>query len=173
MSEEIFLSLGANLGDRAANLDRALAGLQEKAVRLLTRSSFYLTDPVGSVEQPQFLNIACLVGTALAPEPLLQTCLALEEEMGRVRWIDKGPRIIDIDILFFGDQLIQTAALTVPHPELHARRFVLAPLKEIAPGFRDPRSGQTVMALYQDCPDRSSVHRLSEEEARRLPSTWT
>jgi 2-amino-4-hydroxy-6-hydroxymethyldihydropteridine diphosphokinase len=171
MSEAIFLSLGANLGDRAANLDRALAGLQQKAVRLLTRSSFYLTDPVGSVEQPQFLNIACLVATALAPGPLLQTCLAVEEEMGRVRWIDKGPRLVDIDLLFYGDLIIRTPTLTVPHPELHARNFVLTPLKEIAPGFQDPRSRRTVLQLHRECPDRTAVLRLSEEEARRLPAT--
>jgi 2-amino-4-hydroxy-6-hydroxymethyldihydropteridine diphosphokinase len=170
MTEEIFLSLGANIGDRAASLDRALDELRRQEVLPISRSSFYLTDPVGLADQPRFLNIACRVGTVLEPGPLLEVCLSVEAELGRVRHISKGPRIIDIDILFYGDRVIHTPRLVVPHPELHARNFVLTPLTEIAPGFVDPRSRKTVSELHRECRDRAMVVRLADDQARRLPS---
>jgi 2-amino-4-hydroxy-6-hydroxymethyldihydropteridine diphosphokinase len=169
MVETVFLSLGSNQGDRAANLDRALELLTGGEVFLLCRSSYYLTDPVGPVRQPRFLNIACRVKSALAPEPLLDACLGVEQEMGRVRRVDKGPRLIDIDILFYDGLLLETPRLSVPHPELYARNFVLAPLKEIAPDFADPRTGKTAAQLFRECPDRTLALRLRDDWARRLP----
>lgn len=130
----IYLSLGSNLGDRENNIEAALRLLQEK-VRLVKRSSFYETEPVGFKDQPWFLNIAAECETDLSPLPLLQFTQGIEHQMKRVKTFVNGPRIIDIDILLYENENIKTEALTIPHPRMLERAFVLFPLYEISPNL--------------------------------------
>jgi 2-amino-4-hydroxy-6-hydroxymethyldihydropteridine diphosphokinase len=136
-------NLGSRFGDREANLREAVgrcAALGE--VRAV--SSFYDTEPVGYVSQPRFLNGALLLETELEPLALIRGLLEVERAMGRERVIAKGPRVIDLDLLLYGMVVMATAELTLPHPELHERRFVLEPLAEIAPGMMHPMLDLTV-----------------------------
>jgi len=137
------VALGSNLGDRAGNLNEAVRRVGELG-RVVAVSSFFDTEPVGYLDQPRFLNGALLLETTLAAEELMEALLGIETAMGRVRVIDKGPRVIDLDLLLFGDAVIETDGLVVPHPGIGQRRFVLEPLAEIAAGMVDPRSGRTV-----------------------------
>ena len=157
MEAEVFLGLGSNLGDREAALEEALRRLCGRGLRVALRSSTWLTEPVGGPPQGPFLNAVVSGTTALSPEGLLRACLETEREMGRVRTVRDGPRTIDIDILFYGDVRRETPGLTIPHPRLHERRFVLEPLFEIAPALRHPVLGLTVAELRQRCPDTSDA----------------
>ncbi|SHH67004.1 2-amino-4-hydroxy-6-hydroxymethyldihydropteridinediphosphokinase [Sporobacter termitidis DSM 10068] len=130
----VFFSLGSNLGDTEANIKEALRLLSEK-VRVVRVSSFYETEPVGYKDQPWFLNIAAEGATSLSPEELLQFTQSIERQMKRVKTIVNGPRSIDVDILLFNDDMIKTETLTIPHPRMLERAFVLVPLYEIAPGL--------------------------------------
>lgn len=142
----VYLALGANLGDREKNLHDALARIAP-FVHVTHVSSLYETEPVGVREQPWFLNLVCVGTTTLSPVDLLRRAKKIENEMGRTESIRFGPRPIDIDILFY-DRLIQLSpALTIPHPRLHERAFVLVPLAEIAPDFVHPRLRVTVRDL--------------------------
>ena len=131
MSERIYLGLGSNLGDRLANLGRAVRELEERGVRGLRSSRVYETDPVGGPPQPEFLNAVLEAGTELEPRELLKVCLEIEAEMGRVRGERWGPRLIDLDLLTYGGIEIDEPDLTVPHPRMHERAFVLVPLLEL------------------------------------------
>ena len=164
MDSRIFLCLGSNRGDRKGHLETALEKLRRKGVKVQQRSSFYWTEPVDVVEQPTFLNLVCEVETSLNPESLLKACLSTEKEVGRVREKRKGPRRIDVDILFYGQERIRNANLTIPHPALYQRNFVLIPLEEIAPEFPDPVCGKSIRELRQLCRDRAGVRRLSPVE---------
>ena len=139
-----FLSLGSNLGDRAALLNTALNRLETEGVRVARRSSIHETEPQDYLNQPKFLNIAVQVETNLTPQELLAAIQKIETELGRQRTIPKGPRTIDIDILFYANEIIATPDLEIPHPRLTERRFVLDPLSEIAPDLHHPATGQTV-----------------------------
>lgn len=139
-----FLSLGSNLGDRQALLVEALNRLESAGVYVVRRSSIHETEPQDFRDQPWFLNMAVEVETGLTPQELLAAIHKIETEMGRQRSIPKGPRTIDIDILFYANEIIATPDLEIPHPRLTKRRFVLGPLSEIAPELRHPVSGQTV-----------------------------
>jgi 2-amino-4-hydroxy-6-hydroxymethyldihydropteridine diphosphokinase len=130
----IYLSLGSNLGDTEENIREALRLLSEK-VSVTKISSFYETEPVGYRDQPWFLNIAAEGGTALSPEELLEFTQSVEKRMKRVKNFVNGPRLIDVDILLYNGETIQTDTLTIPHPRMLERAFVLAPLQEIAPGL--------------------------------------
>lgn len=156
----VYLGLGSNLGDRAAALDRARARLEARGFKTLARSSTWLTEPVGGPPQGWYLNEVLAGETALSPEALLSACLLTERELGRVRGERFGPRTIDIDILFYGDQRRAAPELVLPHPRLHERLFVLAPLAEIAPDLRHPVLGLTATELRARCPDTSAVRRL-------------
>jgi 2-amino-4-hydroxy-6-hydroxymethyldihydropteridine diphosphokinase len=155
----VFLSLGSNLGDRAATLEAALRELEASGeVRVLRRSSLYATAPVGVLDQPTFYNLAVEAETALAPEALLARCQAVERRLGRVRGERWGPRTVDVDILLYGGETVRSEHLTVPHPELLKRRFVLEPLLEIAPDATLP-DGSSLAAHLPSVADQS-VRRL-------------
>lgn len=156
----IFIGLGSNQGDRQASISRALEALRGPGMRPVLRSSTYRTDPVEVIDQEEFLNQVVGCVTALSPEAILDLCLALERSMGRIRARDKGPRIIDLDILLCGDEIRDTTALRVPHPKMHLRRFVLVPLVEIAPDAWHPLLRKTAAEMLLACPDRSRVERL-------------
>lgn len=153
----IYLSLGSNLGNRKANLEVALDQLETKDSVIQKQSSFYETEPVEWLNQPCFLNLVCQVKSQLNPQALLKLCQKIEHQMGRIRQQPKGPRNIDIDILFYGQLVIQSPTLKIPHPALHQRNFVLTPLEEIAPNFNDPTTGKFIHQLRFECVDKSSV----------------
>jgi 2-amino-4-hydroxy-6-hydroxymethyldihydropteridine diphosphokinase len=142
-----YLGLGSNLGDRQANLDRALALLSQR-LRVDKVSSIYDSEPVGNIEQPRFLNLVCQVTTNIEPTGLLALAKGIESKMGRVGG-SGAPRTIDIDILFYGDQVVETPELVIPHPRLAKRAFVLAPLAEIAPDLVHPVSGKKAKELLK------------------------
>lgn len=161
MHKIVYLSLGSNLDDRAANLRNAIGKLAGLG-KVEGVSAFYETEPVGLTAQPWFLNCAAKLDTQKMPRQLISGILNLEQEMGRQRKQKNGPRIIDIDILLFGTSIIQTAGLTVPHPRMHERRFVLEPLAEIAPDVRHPVFKRTIRDLRDALPSGQTVRRLSE-----------
>ncbi len=137
-----YIALGANLGDPAATVHAALAALDSLAgCRLLKPSALYRTAPVGLTEQPEFVNAAALIETTLAPETLLDALLTVEQQFGRVRAERNGPRTLDLDLLLYDDQVITTPRLTLPHPRLHLRAFVLYPLADLAPDLQLPGRG--------------------------------
>ncbi len=144
--EKIFLGLGSNLGDRFANLTNAVQSLPP-AVKVVEVSPVYQTEPWGYTEQPAFLNQVILAKTGLAPEKLLSYLKSIEISVGRKPTFHYGPRQIDIDILFYGQQIISKDTLTIPHPHLHQRAFVLVPLADLAPDFRHPVLGLTITEL--------------------------
>ena len=142
----IYLGLGTNLGDRAANLQAAVAGLA-KNLQVTAVSPIYETPPWGITDQPDFLNMCLTAETDLPPHELLALLKKLEKEIGRVSGERWGPRLIDIDLLFYTHQIIETEKLTIPHPEMPERAFVLRPLADIAANFVHPVIGETIAAL--------------------------
>jgi 2-amino-4-hydroxy-6-hydroxymethyldihydropteridine diphosphokinase len=154
-----YLSLGSNIGDRAANIEQAIAALPARGVHLIGQSHLYETEPVELVEQDWFLNCVVEIDTDLQPQELMQALLAIEQSMGRERLVPKGPRLIDIDVLLFDSVVLKQPQLEIPHPRLAARRFVLVPFAEIAPVVVHPVLGKTILELLESTPDRSEVHR--------------
>jgi 2-amino-4-hydroxy-6-hydroxymethyldihydropteridine diphosphokinase len=152
-----YLSLGSNVGDRPANLHRAIAALTERGIRVVKQSSIYETEPVGFREQDWFLNCALEIETLLSPQELLEALLEIEQGMGRHRTRPMGPRIIDIDILLYGNETIQSDELTIPHPRMAERKFVLIPLSEIASGAVHPPTAKTASQLLETTSDCSAV----------------
>ena len=143
---DVLLGLGSNVGDREANLRRALELLEEHG-RLAAVSSFHETAPVGYADQDDFLNACAWLVTSRTPEELLAVCLEIDGELGRVRTVPNGPRTIDVDILLWradGAMLTREQAPVIPHPRMHLRRFVLEPLAEIAPEWVHPLTGLTI-----------------------------
>ena len=161
MHKLVYLSLGSNVGDRAANLNAAIARLGAFG-EVVAVSSFYETEPVEFAAQPWFLNCAVKLDTEKMPKQLLAAILDLEQEMGRRRVQKSGPRSIDIDILLFGNSIVDTQGLTVPHPAMHQRRFVLEPLAEIAPEVRHPVFKRTIRELRDALPPRQAVRKVSK-----------
>ena len=159
MPQVAYLSLGSNVGDREHHLRDAIARLA-RAGTVVAVSSLYETEPVEFTDQAWFLNCAVAITTTMAPEQLMAAALAIEQEMGRRRTLEKGPRMIDIDIVLFGDSVVRAPGLTVPHPAMHQRRFVLEPLAEIAPEARHPGLQRSVRELLQTLPAGQSVRKF-------------
>ena len=151
-----YLGLGSNLGNRQDNLDKTLNLLSQR-LRVRQVSSIYDTEPVGNVNQPRFLNSVCQVHTTLTPTELLALAKGIELKLGRAPGKSNTPRPIDIDILFYDDQVIETPELVIPHPRLAERAFVLIPLDEIAPDLVHPVSGKTIRELLQGVTETQGV----------------
>ncbi len=145
-----YIALGTNLGSLKENLDGALKRLVEKGIKITGVSGYIETEPYGVTDQPRFLNAVCKAETELTAQQLLEVLLATELEMGRVRLRHWGERIIDLDLLFYGDEIIQTESLTLPHPDMQNRDFVLQPLAEIAPEKVHPVFKKTIARLWQE-----------------------
>jgi 2-amino-4-hydroxy-6-hydroxymethyldihydropteridine diphosphokinase len=160
----IYLSLGSNLGDRAVNLDGAIDALPDVGVRVLRRSSIYETEPVDFLEQPWFLNCVVEAETSLAPRELLEQLQFIERKLGSRKDIPRGPRIIDLDILFYDSAVIHVDGLEIPHPRLAERRFVLVPLAELAPNLSHPVLRLTVREMLAATQDRSEVRIWTPEK---------
>ncbi len=155
---EIYLGLGSNLGDRLLNLMNCLNLLQASGqISIVQFSPIYETEPVGVVDQPWFLNMAIEIETELEPFGLLQLTQSTEKQIGRIRTHRWGPRVIDIDILFFGRTILRQPMLHLPHRMLQHRKFVLLPLKDIAPGFIHPELNEDIDQLLAVCQDTSQI----------------
>jgi 2-amino-4-hydroxy-6-hydroxymethyldihydropteridine diphosphokinase len=166
--EIVFLSLGSNVGDRERNLRAAIAALPELGVKMKQVSSIYETEPVDLLEQPWFLNCVVEGETTVPTVELLKKLRELEKRMGSKKLVARGPRLIDLDILVYGQQTIDSPELQVPHPRMHLRRFVLAPLAEIAPDLKHPSWSGTASQLLAALKDRSAVKKISDD--LRAPS---
>ncbi len=157
----VSVSLGSNIGDRVANLHAAIESLRDlEHTHLLAASALYETQPRVVEEQPDFINACVVLETRLRPHELLSALLRIEQKMGRVRVLDKGPRTIDLDILLFDQEQINDPDLQIPHPGLCERAFVLVPLREIAPDAIHPTLQRTVAELARDCPDTGWVRKI-------------
>jgi 2-amino-4-hydroxy-6-hydroxymethyldihydropteridine diphosphokinase len=156
----VFLLLGSNLGDRTAYLQQAIAAIENEVAPVTKTSSVYETQSWGKTNQPDYLNQVVLLQTDLSAQTILQKIWNIEWAIGRVREEKWGPRIIDIDILFYGDEIIDEPQLKVPHPELHTRRFTLEPLTEIAPDMVHPVLDKTILQLKDELKDSLIVKKL-------------
>ncbi|MFE8704062.1 2-amino-4-hydroxy-6-hydroxymethyldihydropteridine diphosphokinase [Cytobacillus sp. FJAT-54145] len=158
MNNQAYIALGSNIGNRSEHLKNAIDQLRSHLrINLLNVSSIYETDPVGFVDQDQFLNMVVLVETELKPFELLDFCLSVESELGRKREIKWGPRIIDLDILLYNQENIETEKLIIPHPRIQERAFVTIPLIEISPDIKIPLMEQPLKSYLEEIPDKEGV----------------
>lgn len=159
----VYLLIGGNMGDRMANLAAARNSINIECGRIVAESSIYETEAWGYKEQDAFLNQALVIQTSLQANALMDAILKIEIALGRKREIPLGPRIIDIDIIYYNDEIINSSTLTIPHPSMAQRKFVLMPLTEIAPNYRHPILLKTNEVLLKECGDSSVVYKKSSE----------
>jgi 2-amino-4-hydroxy-6-hydroxymethyldihydropteridine diphosphokinase len=157
-----YLLIGGNLGDRKENLSKAVSLINEQCGTLTRSSSIYETEAWGKTDQPSFLNQALEISTSLNARQLIRKVLKIEEEMGRVRKEKLGPRIIDIDILLFENEIHDLRFLKIPHPEMQNRRFVLVPLADINSTLQHPVLKKSIAELLEECPDNLEVKKITE-----------
>ena len=159
MIKHAYISLGSNLGDRAGHLILAVRRMMEAGLRPLRLSRIYETEPIGNVEQPNFLNMVAEIDGERLPEPehLLARMLRIEYALGRTRYVPSGPRTIDLDLLLYRDVISQTDFLTLPHPRMHLRKFVLEPMNELCPTLVHPTLNLSVSDLLRTTTDNSDV----------------
>ena len=154
---DAYLLIGGNIGDRELFLHKSIESIELHCGKILKKSMVYETQAWGKTDQDPFLNQVLKISTELSPQELLKKILGVEKELGRIRDEKYGARTIDIDILYFGDEIISEAALTIPHPRIAERRFVLIPLAEIAEKFIDPIHQQSIETLLKNCNDKLEV----------------
>lgn len=159
--EQVFVLLGSNLENRFANLQAARKHIADAGNSIIQQSSVYETEPWGLSDQPNFINQVVVIQTGLEPLQLLASLQRIEHAMGRVRGEKYAPRTIDLDILFYGDRIVQELNLTIPHPHIAARRFTLIPLVEINPDWRNPIDGQSMKILLDRCTDDLIVKKIT------------
>jgi 2-amino-4-hydroxy-6-hydroxymethyldihydropteridine diphosphokinase len=156
---KVYLLIGGNMGDRMANLINAHKHIEQQIGNIELKSSIYETAAWGQTNQPDFLNQALLVHTQLEAAELMSKLLSIENLMGRIRTIKLGPRTIDLDIIYFNNDVISTSLITIPHPKLAERKFVLAPLFEIAPDYLHPILNKTNASMLKECGDSLAVYK--------------
>jgi 2-amino-4-hydroxy-6-hydroxymethyldihydropteridine diphosphokinase len=156
---KVYLLIGGNMGDRMANLEMAIKLIEQQIGNIELKSSIYETAAWGQTNQPDFLNQALLVHTQLEAAELMSKLLSIENLMGRIRTIKLGPRTIDLDIIYFNNDVISTSLITIPHPKLAERKFVLAPLFEIAPHYLHPILNKTNASMLKECGDSLAVYK--------------
>jgi 2-amino-4-hydroxy-6-hydroxymethyldihydropteridine diphosphokinase len=157
-----FLALGSNLGDRLRNLKQAVSKMASSRIYVESLSSLYETEPVDVRGGNSFYNMVIKARTDLLPEELLKSCLGIESGLGRMRKKRNEPRVLDIDILFYDQLIIEKNHLKVPHPRMHLRKFVLIPLHEIVSDFIHPELGKTIDVLLRECPDQAAVRKCRD-----------
>ncbi len=160
MKHKVYLMLGSNMGDSRKFLLDAAARIQSSVGKVIKSSSLYRTSAWGNMKQNDFLNQAIIVETKMPVGMLMDTLLDIEKKMGRVRTLKYAPRTIDIDILFYDNKILHTPQISVPHPRIKERRFVLVPLKELSPGFKHPETGEPMSALLKVCKDELNVKKF-------------
>jgi len=161
MQYKAFIGIGSNLGTPAENCEQAIRLLHiPPEIEVVARSSLYESEPVGKIEQNWFVNTTVAIKTSLGPEALLNAIFKIERDLGRKRRKKWGPRIIDLDLLAYGDRVIHSTALTVPHPEMAKRRFVLLPLSEFAGDYMHPVENKTIHTLLKELPESPQVRKI-------------
>ena len=153
----VYLSLGSNSGNRRQNIEAALGLITKQIGKVARKSHYYETQPWGVTDQEPFFNMVVMANTTLEPRALLEAITKIERELGRERKEKWGPRVIDIDIIFYGKRIIRDKGLEIPHPEMHKRAFVLVPMMELDPEFEHPSLNIAMDMLYMDCEDQSDV----------------
>ncbi len=157
---KIYLLLGSNMGNSQHQLHSAIKNITKNIGKVVRQSNLYITAAWGNTSQPDFLNQVIVVESSMDAPLTMQTILSIEKNMGRIRTVKNAPRVIDIDVLFFNKAIIRQKELTVPHPEIENRRFVLVPLNELSPGFIHPVLKKTVHQLLKQCPDTLDVKKF-------------
>jgi len=160
-----YLLVGSNSGSRHTEIEKAIGLIRERIGKINQMSSWYETEPWGFISETHFLNIALCVETDLSPVSLMDSIIQIETDAGRIRSNNKGyrSRIIDIDVLFYSNEVINTESIKIPHPLLHLRKFVLTPLKEIAPSYIHPVLNKSVLDLFEECNDTLTVKKFTNE----------
>ncbi len=157
---KLYLLLGSNLGNTKTQLVKAIRQIEKQIGKAIRQSGLYSTAAWGNTKQPDFLNQVIIVQTNLSAPQTMQTILNIEKKMGRIRTVKNAPRVIDIDILFFNKEIIEQEHLSIPHPQIQNRRFVLVPLNQLSPNLKHPVLNKTVHQLLINCPDRLNVKKF-------------